>query len=133
MSSPEISEAITAQLAAALDTADADTVREIARLLLEEVTYLGEHMPEERESVAPFACSGATYHYCSFSTHHAPGCRAAGGDGELPSPASSCEPDCGTTDAEPWCHCSGFDCATCDIVDKLLGILARLSPEQAAS
>ena len=64
----------------------------------------------------------------SFSSQHDPGCRAVGGTGELQNgyrSARSCEPDCGESDARPWCHCSGFDCATCELVDALLGILAR--------
>jgi hypothetical protein len=83
-------------------------------------------MPSERTDVAPFACSGDTYHYCSFTSLHDPGCRAVGGSGELTNgyeQARSCEPDCGETEAQPWCNSSGFDCRTCEMVDKLLGLL----------
>lgn len=120
------SEDISARVLGALDALPLDDLRALARLYVDETGYLGEHLPGERENVAPFACSGETYHFCSFSTQHDPGCLAAGGDGKMTGRfenARSCAADCGEVDAEPWCHCSGFDCATCEMVDKLLGLL----------
>lgn len=122
------SDEINDRVLAALDVLPLDAVREIAKLYVDITGYLGEHMPQEREDVAPFACSGKTYHYCSFTTEHDPGCPAAGGDGKLRGPHKDggrpCAADCGETDAKPWCHCSGFDCPDCEMVDNLLGILA---------
>lgn len=119
------SEEIQDRIAAAIDNLPVEQLRELARLYVGEVGYLGEHFPEEREDVAPFACSGKTYHYCSFSAVHDPGCPAVGGDGNLTRPknATPCAPDCGETDARPWCQFAGFDCETCAMVDRLLGIL----------
>lgn len=120
------SDELQERVAAVIDTLPVEALRELARLYNDEVGYLGEHLPNERESVAPFACSGKTYHYCSFSTQHDPGCPAAGGDGKLAGRfqhARPCAPDCRETDAQPWCHCSGLDCGTCEMVDRLLGLL----------
>lgn len=114
------------RVVAALDVLPIEELRVLARLYVDECGYLGEHTPGERESVAPFACSGETYHYCSFSTEHDPGCPAVGGDGKLSDRfqhSKPCAPDCGETDAEPWCSCSGFECPTCEMVDRLLGLL----------
>lgn len=118
---------ISDRFIALADTLPDGAIRELVKLLFDEVRYLGEHLPEWRGSVAPFACSDETYHYCSFSTQHDPGCLAAGGTGELANGyenAKSCAADCGETEEQPWCNCAGFGCSTCELVDKLLGILA---------
>lgn len=120
------SDELQARVAAAIDALPLEALRELARLYNDEVGYLGQHLPNERESVAPYACSGKTYHYCSFSSRHDPGCPAVGGDGTLSNRfknATPCAPDCGETDAEPWCQNHGFDCPTCEMVDRLLGLL----------
>lgn len=117
---------LQARIIAATEKLPVQALRDIIGLYNDEVGYLGEHFPRERENVSPFACSNETYHYCSFSTQHDPGCPAVGGDGTLTDRfehSKPCAPDCGEIAAEPWCHCAGFDCATCEMVDKLLGLL----------
>lgn len=115
---------ISDRVVAAIDVLPADKVREIAKLYAENVGYLGDHFPTEREGIAPFACSGNTYHYCSFMAVHDPGCPAVGGDGSLARDGGRpCTPECGETDERPWCHVNGFDCPDCEFVDKLLAIL----------
>lgn len=117
---------INDQVLAVLDRLDRPTLERVARLFLENVNYLDQHAPEKREAVAPFACSGQTYHYCSFTTQHDPGCPAVGGDGKLSERfehARPCAPDCGETEAESWCNASGFDCPECALVNALRAVL----------
>lgn len=120
------SDEIQERVAAAIDSLPLEALRDLARLYVNEVGYLGEHFPHEREDVAPFACSGETYHYCSFTAQHDPGCPAVGGDGILAGRferAKPCAPECGETAPRPWCSNAGFDCPTCEMVDGVLGLL----------
>lgn len=120
---------ISDRVIAAARSLPVEGLRAILRLYVDEVGYLGEHHPSERENVTRFPCSNETYHRCSFTGRHDPSCKAAGGDGDVSAngykSARSCEANCETAGTdEPWCHCSGFDCWTCDMVDSLLGLLA---------
>lgn len=127
-------ETINDQVLAILDRLDRPTLGRVARLFLENVRYLDQHAPEKREAVAPFACSGQAYHYCSFSTPHDPGCPAVGGDGKLKrSGGKPCPPDCGETEAEPWCNANGFDCPDCELVDALHAVVSSVMVEQIAT
>lgn len=109
----------------------ASMLRRVLRLYVDEIGYLGDHMPDERENTKRFACSGETYHRCSFGLAHQQGCKAIGGDGSLVGAdlkhARSCEADCdASAPDEPWCQNAGFDCPTCAMVDELLGLLAAI-------
>lgn len=122
------SDDIEARVLVALDTLPADAVRAVAKLYVENVGYLGEHLPHEREHAKRFACTGNSYHGCSYGIAHQQGCKAIGGDGNLVGSAyenaRSCAADCdASAPDEPWCHCSGFDCPDCAMVDNLLGLL----------
>lgn len=116
------------RMLAALDTLPADVVLTIAKLYVDEVRYLGEHFTTERHTVTKFPCSEKAYHACSFTARHDPACKAVGGNGDVSAngykTARSCEPDCDTVaKGETWCHVSGFECADCELVDRLLRIL----------
>lgn len=122
---------ISDRVAAVVDSMPPTMLRKVLRLYLDEVGYLGDHMPDERENTKRFACSGETWHRCSFSLAHQQGCKAIGGDGVLVAPlgdaARSCEADCDeSAPEESWCQCSGFECPTCAMVDELLGLLAAI-------
>lgn len=123
------SDEIQARSLTAIDSLSVEALRELARLYVEEVGYLGDHMPNEREHAKRFPCTGEAYHRCSYMLPHRQGCKAIGGDGNLVGAeehARSCEATC-ESDAtdEPWCHCNGFDCPDCAMVDELLALLDR--------
>lgn len=101
------------KLSVALDTLPGGVVKEIARQLLAEVNYLGDHMPFTRKTDVPrWTCSGNSY--------HVPPCGNFGIKG-------SCEP----LPQEVWCEVAGFGCDTCELVDRLLAILVEPKCEVA--
>lgn len=121
-------EEMQARVAAAIDVLPLEALRDLARLYAAEVRYLGDHFPQGRRNVRKFPCTNDSYHGCSFTGRHDPGCKAIGGDGDVSANgfkhARSCEADCEAAGTdEPWCNCSGFDCPTCEMVDRLLGLL----------
>lgn len=93
--------ALSDRAIAALDTLPPEAVKEIARLLLHESRYLGEHFPSEREQLDQLSCSAHTWCIGDY-----------GGEcsGHTATPAT-------------WCPVSGFDCWTCHVVDELQRIL----------
>lgn len=113
-----------------------DDLRRLATIFYDELGNIAEHLPEEREGVKRFACTGNSYHGCSYRTPHQQGCKAIGGDGNLVGAypnARSCEPDCDeSAPEEPWCQACGFDCPGCEMVDQLLGLLAAHEHTEAA-
>lgn len=121
---------IETRVAVVVDAMPSTMLRRVLRLYVEEVGYLGDHMPGERENTKRFACSGASYHRCSFSLAHQQGCEAIGGDGTLVDgypEARSCAANCDeSAPEETWCQVAGFGCPTCAMVDELLGVLAAI-------
>lgn len=123
-------DAIDERVLAAIEVLPVAALRELARLYVGEVGYLGEHHPDEREGgVKRFPCSDQGWHLCSFGGRHDPRCRAVGGDGDVSAngeSAQSCAWDCDEAAAtgQQWCHCNGFDCPTCGMLDGLLALLA---------
>jgi hypothetical protein len=113
--------ATVADVIAAIPKLDRETLERVATLLAEQASYLDEHNPNGTEVIAPNACSGDTYHLCSFSGRHTDWCalRQEPPEGERAT-ARLCPENCGTSEApEPWCYCSGFDCEDCETVREL--------------
>ena len=117
---------------AVLDRANEDQLRRIARVMLEECGYLDQHNPPQgSHQFGRFPCSEDTYHLCSFTLRHDPGCRAAGGNGDVSANgyahARSCEPDCAEGEPEAWCNVAGFDCPTCETLTELRAVVAEIA------
>ena len=77
---------ISDRVSAAIDVLPPLALGKILRLYVDEVDYLGEHLPGERENVTAHPCSDETWHFCSFSSMHATAqtLRTNGGGGWKP-------------------------------------------------